>query len=436
MAAMSAGNWNPVLKAFRKRLKGAGKMAKVVIVAHVIPLSTFQPQCHFYACFGPRLAALSFRGRIKDRTPMAIDLCCSIFWRNTAMRHPAYARKRAEVDQSTTELAKSILSNRKRGTTPFKGIVIPAVVHVIPYLPPYKLTAWEGFKEFIAAIPLTGLSALHGNYPPYDDPVGNISDAQIQSQIEALNRDFRMRIDKTKIPLVFREKAKDSLIEFELAKTDPSGKVTNGITRAYASTKEFFVPEEAKSGATGGVDPWDPTKYLNIWVVNKMLAWDPQNKPPTVDNNRSPNEVYGAGTFPYLVQEEGLVDGLVIENCCFGTLGTAKAPRNLGKTATHEIGHWLNLEHLWGDAAGNPPLYDDYCDDTPVQEKANYGSPKFPHYSTNKFLKKDNKKEGGDMFMNFMDYSDDKELLMFTEQQVARMHATLMGFRKEIGRRS
>jgi len=113
----------------------------------------------------------------------------------------------------------------------------------------------------------------------------------------------------------------------------------------------------------------------------------------------------------------------VILNTAYGTKGTATAAFNLGRTSTHEIGHWLNLRHIWGDTEDCTGT--DFVDDTPNAQLPNYGKPKFPHVSCNNG-------PNGDMFMNFMDYVDDDSMMMFTAGQVVRMHATLEGPRKEL----
>ncbi len=113
----------------------------------------------------------------------------------------------------------------------------------------------------------------------------------------------------------------------------------------------------------------------------------------------------------------------VILNTAFGTAGSAGAPFNLGRTATHEIGHFLNLRHIWGDTpdcSGG-----DFVDDTPNAETPNYGKPAFPRVSCSNG-------PNGDMFMNYMDYTDDDSMYMFTPGQVARMHTTLDGPRKSL----
>jgi hypothetical protein len=117
-------------------------------------------------------------------------------------------------------------------------------------------------------------------------------------------------------------------------------------------------------------------------------------------------------------------DGVVILYTAFGTTGAARAPFKLGRTATHEVAHWLNLRHIWGDR--NDCGGDDFVSDTPNAQLPNYSSPVFPHLSC---------KNGpnGDMFMNYMDYVDDAAMVMFTPGQGTRMNATLAGARRRSG---
>ncbi len=114
---------------------------------------------------------------------------------------------------------------------------------------------------------------------------------------------------------------------------------------------------------------------------------------------------------------------MVILYAAFGTQGTATAPFNKGRTATHEVGHYLNLRHIWGDR--NDCTGNDLVTDTPPAQAANFGKPKFPHITCNNG-------PDGDMFMNYMDYVDDAAMVMFTTGQVARMNATLAGPRKKL----
>ncbi len=240
----------------------------------------------------------------------------------------------------------------------------------------------------------------------YNEPSENISTRQIKSQISALNRDFRAKNgDKSSVPGVWTGLVTDAQVEFFLATKDPDGKPTKGITRTKTTVTEFGDDDSVKSGATGGVDSWPTNKYLNLWVCT-----------------------LGGGLLGYAQFPGGpaATDGVVILNTAFGTKGTAAAPFNLGRTAVHEVGHWLNLHHIWGDGSIHSCADSDFVDDTPNQEGPNYGKPAFPHVTCNNA-------PNGDMFMNYMDYVDDAAMLMFTPQQVVRMQATLDGPRASIG---
>jgi len=114
---------------------------------------------------------------------------------------------------------------------------------------------------------------------------------------------------------------------------------------------------------------------------------------------------------------------VVILYTAFGTQGTAKAPFNKGRTATHEVGHFLNLRHIWGDR--NDCSGNDFVADTPAAQAANFGKPSFPHVTCNNG-------PNGDMFMNYMDYVDDASMFMFTTAQIARMNAALAGPRTKL----
>jgi hypothetical protein len=234
----------------------------------------------------------------------------------------------------------------------------------------------------------------------------NISDTQVKSQIAALNRDFRAaNKDISKIPSAFKPYVADSLIEFNLAKKDPNGNKTKGITRHETSNTSFsHVLDDVKSASTGGAKPWNTRKYLNIWVCTLSGG------------------LLGYAQFPGGPRE---TDGVVILNTAFGTTGTATAPFNKGRTTVHEIGHYLNLSHIWGEGRIPSCTDSDYVDDTPNQFDKHYGKPTFPHVSC------DNGPHG-DMFMNYMDYVDDDTMYMFTKGQVARMHAALDAERSEL----
>jgi hypothetical protein len=237
----------------------------------------------------------------------------------------------------------------------------------------------------------------------YNRESENISDAQIESQIDVLNRDFRGKNPNTKnVPKAWKGLVADAKFEFTLASKDPEGNPTSGITRTRTDRTSFGVNDDIKFTARGGKDTWG-TNYLNCWVGTLSGG------------------LLGYAQFPGGPPE---TDGIVILNTGFGTTGTAAPPFNGGQTTTHEIGHWLNCRHIWGDDPGCG--IDDRCTDTPVQATPNFGCPTFPHVSCNNG-------PNGDMFMNFMDYTDDPCMSMFTPQQVARMLATLEGPRSTLG---
>ncbi|WP_217914704.1 zinc metalloprotease [Miltoncostaea marina] len=234
----------------------------------------------------------------------------------------------------------------------------------------------------------------------------DIGMAQIESQIAVLNADFRRRnADRTLVPAAFMPVAADARIEFELASADPSGAPTDGVTRTTTTVNGFTDDDAVKSAGTGGADAWPADRYLNVWVC------------------RLAGGLLGYAQFPGGPAE---TDGVVVTHTAFGTTGTAAAPFNLGRTATHEIGHWLNLRHIWGDD-GTGCSGDDFVADTPNQAGPNTGTPTFPVVTCGNG-------PDGDMFMNYMDYTDDVAMFLFTAGQVTRMQAALDGPRSAIGR--
>lgn len=274
--------------------------------------------------------------------------------------NPEYAAKRNAIEEHTERYIAN--PNKQRGVK-----TIPVVIHVV-----------------------------------YKNANENISDAQIFTQIEALNRDFRkLNADTSLTPAPFKELAADCEFQFCLAQVDPNGNPTTGIIRVPTTVGPFTADDAVKFTSRGGDDAWDRNKYLNIWVCNIM-------------------GYLGYASFPGAPAE---LDGVVCNSAAFGVGGTSYQPYHLGRTATHEIGHWMNLYHIWGDD-GTGCLGSDRVDDTPNQAGYNMNCPAFPKISCNNG-------PNGDMFMNFMDYGYDNCMTIFTEGQKARMSAVFApgGFR-------
>lgn len=234
----------------------------------------------------------------------------------------------------------------------------------------------------------------------YNDTSQYLDDAVIQSQLDVINEDYRRtNPDSGQTPLAFRAVAADCEIEFCLAKRTPSGQPTTGIIHKFTNDTAFSNYDETKLSSSGGDDAWDATRYLNIWVA----AFTNQN-------------FLGLGTFP---GGDMQYDGVVVNYKAFGRIGSHLLPHyNKGRSLTHEIGHWLNLLHVWGDD-GNTCNADDNVSDTPFQSAENYGCPAYP--------KTDNCTSSfpGIMFMNYLDYTDDECMNVFTDGQKARMLAAL-----------
>lgn len=254
----------------------------------------------------------------------------------------------------------------------------------------------------------------------YNKNLENISDEQIYSQISRLNKDYR-RLNDAEIPVVWKPLAADSRIEFKLAGVDPKGNKTNGITRT-ATDVEFFdfdndlkTPEKIKVTAEGGKDAWDSTRYLNIWVCNLVSG------------------LSGYARFP---RGEEATDGVVVSHWVFGEKGSVKSPDspfgkiyNLGRTATHQIGHYLGLYHNWGvNGMISDTTAGDNVVDTPNQTGPNLGAPTFPSYE------KACPDTGinGTMFMNYMDNTIDEVKCIFTNGQMVRMRAVLDNTRSSL----
>jgi hypothetical protein len=222
----------------------------------------------------------------------------------------------------------------------------------------------------------------------YKTDAQNLSDEQIKSQIDALNRDFRRtNADTVNTPSRFKPFAADVQIEFALATSDPSGRATTGIIRKKTNVNNWMLDDKIKFSSQGGDDAWDSRYYLNIWTGNLF-------------------NLLGFSSLPAGQPDK---DGVVIHFSAFGTLNTP-APYEMGRTAVHEIGHWLGLKHIWGDTYCG----DDLVDDTPKQGNFTSGCP-------NSFRSSCTNGPMGDMYMNYMDYTGDACMNLFTVGQKERM---------------
>lgn len=224
----------------------------------------------------------------------------------------------------------------------------------------------------------------------YNNSSQNISDEQVKSQIAVLNRDYRkLNADTAKIPAYYRSLAADCGIRFVLANVDSNGQTTTGIIRRQTYQQGFSYNDAVKFTVTGGDNAWDRDRYLNLWVCDLT------------------DGILGYSSAPGCPKQN---DGVTVDYTAFGTTGTAAAPFNQGRTATHEIGHWLNLIHIWGDAACG----DDGVEDTPQQGSATHGNPSGMIFSCGNGAY-------GNLYMDYMDFTDDAGMHLFTYGQRDRM---------------
>lgn len=301
---------------------------------------------------------------------LLLTLSVSVFAQNNQGRNCStmeYLQKQIEADPSLVGRMQQIedFTQRyanQRGNHPEAIVYIPVVFHIL-----------------------------------YNTAAQNISDARILGQLDVLNKDFaKQNADIGLVPAVFAPLAANTEIQFCLAQRDPSGQATNGIIRKSTTVTQFTYPtNNMKFTATGGSDAWPRDQYLNIWVCQMSGG------------------ILGFAQFP---GGSASTDGVVLLTGSVGSTsapGTA-TPYHLGRTATHEVGHWLNLRHIWGDSfCGN-----DFVNDTPTQQTSNFSCPSFPHVTCSNG-------PNGDMFMNYMDYVNDNCMQMFTVGQGVRMNAVL-----------
>ena len=219
----------------------------------------------------------------------------------------------------------------------------------------------------------------------YRTTAQNISNAQIQTQIDVLNKDFNaLNSDFGSVPALFSGVKANVGISF----------VLDQVIRKSTTKTSWGTNDAMKKVAQGGIAPTSPTTKLNLWSC-----------------------AIGGGILGYAQFPGGssATDGVVIDSKYFGLSGSANAPFNLGRTGTHEVGHWMNLRHIWGDATCGSDL----VSDTPTHNTANYGVPAYPHYSTCSGTPVE-------MTMNYMDYTDDNGMYMFSNGQKSRMAAVFV----------
>jgi hypothetical protein len=216
----------------------------------------------------------------------------------------------------------------------------------------------------------------------YNTTAQNISLAQIQSQIDVLNEDFSATNSDYNLTSTYNSVKSGNI---------PVRFVLDQVIRKSTTKKSWGTNDAMKKTSQGGIAPTSPSTKLNLWVCN-----------------------LGGGILGYAQFPGGsaATDGVVCDDNATGRTGTAAAPFNKGRTATHEVGHWLNLRHIWGDATCG----DDLVSDTPLHNTANYGCPAAGHLSTCTGTPVE-------MTMNYMDYTDDPCMYMFSSGQKSRMMA-------------
>ena len=231
-----------------------------------------------------------------------------------------------------------------------------------------------------------------------------VTDAQIQAQVDQLNMDYAgLNGDSTKIPSFFKPLYAKSNIQFKLAQRNPNNESSTGIERIITTRTSFDLNDaRVKYTASGGADAWDNTRFFNVWICNLQQPY------------------LGYATFPN--GGPAAEDGVVIK---YTALPGGVFPYNKGRTLVHEAGHFFNLLHIWGDDVGCNGT--DEIDDTPNQGNFTSGCPsdipRFDNCTTT---------GNGIMYENFMDYTDDACMVMFTLDQKTRMEATMSLYRPSL----
>ena len=289
---------------------------------------------------------------------------------------PGIEAQMAEMD---AEIMRQIELQKKDPTTQSVVITIPIVFHIV----------WETAAQ-------------------------NVSDNCINAQLAVLNADYRkLNTDWTKVTQPgWAALVADCEIQFCLATKDPTGASTTGITRTQTTAAPFGTSgDPVKFNSSGGKDIWDRNKYLNIWVCDLSSG------------------LLGYAQFP---GGGASTDGVVIDyQYMVGSAGCGTAPYNLGRTSTHEVGHWLSLYHIWGDD-GTACTGSDQCSDTPNQGGENYtcwtaGTVRTGSCGAGSDGSPSSTASPGYMWMNYMDYTDDACMYMLTNGQKTRITAAMNG---------
>lgn len=309
----------------------------------------------------------------------------------------------AEWDAAFNKKVEEFVANMAANKTQMVPYTIPVVVHVIH----------------------TGQAV--GTFP-------NLAQGQINSQITVLNQDFASNgLNVGNLPAVFAPAKANTDLSFCMATKNPTGATLAepGIDRVNATTITAALtgtftskdpnatiynnPSKFQAFIDGYIKPntiWDPTRYMNIWITNEQSAVG----------------LLGYATFPTGTGLTGITgtggatnDGLWCWSAAFGSNsvfpgGTYTGTYNKGRTAVHEIGHWVGLRHTWGDGT----CATDYCNDTPPAQTANYGCPTHPYK-----LGTCTGNTTGEMFQNFMDYTDDACMYIFTNDQKTRIQTAM-----------
>lgn len=304
----------------------------------------------------------------KSQTNSPAERCATVSYNALQLQqHPEQQQTREAIETFT----RNFITEHKAGWQATVQVTIPVVFHVV-----------------------------------YKNANEQLSASRLQEQLNTLNADYRkLNSDTGLVPAAWQNIAADCEINFCLALQDPQGAPTTGITYTPTSVQVFSTGNEVKFNAQGGHDAWDASRYLNIWICD--LAGF------TLGYAQSPGG-------------SAATDGVVLDYAYTGTTG-ASTPYNLGRSGTHEVGHWLNLIHIWGDD-GNSCSGSDSIADTPNHGGLHYGcfnpgqvltdacSPNAP----------------GIMWMNYMEYVDDACMYMFSAGQKLRMQATLAGPRASL----